>query len=133
MTARRLAGAALALVVLALASCAPIAQVIADGIERNDGASLTYVEWPGLAFDPGPSPARGVIVRAEGDDLALLFVPDGATCTVTATQLDCRLGTVTEVTTVGVSGRGVVANATWRRVGPTVFLTFARLPGEEGP
>lgn len=133
---RRLA--ALLLVVLALASCAPVAQLIADGIERNDGATLTYVlrdqpGGPGLAFDPGPEPARGVIVRAEGDTIALLSVPDGATCTVTTTQLDCRLGTVTETVAIGVTGTNVAANATWRRSGAPVYLTFARLPGEETP
>lgn len=133
---RRLA--ALLLVVLALASCAPVAQMIAEGIERNDGATLTYVlvsepGGPGLAFDPGPEPARGVIVRAEGDTLALLSVPAGATCTVTAAQLDCRLGTVTETTLIGVTGTNVAANATWRRTGANVYLTFAKLAGEEAP
>lgn len=132
---RRLTSLLLALAVAGmLAACAPVAEGLADLVERNDGAALTYVltgqaDGPGLAFDPGPELARGVIVRAEGDDLQLLSVPEGATCTVTTTTLDCRLGDVTTTTTVGLTGGGVVANATWRRAGSsTVYLTFAHLP-----
>lgn len=130
---RLLAPLILAAVVL-LASCAPVAGGIADLVERNDGAALTYVlssapGGPGLAFDPGEALARGVIVRAEGDELQLLSVPEGAVCTVETDKLDCRLGDVTDTTLIGVTGGNVVANATWRRVGAsTVFLTFAQLP-----
>ncbi len=61
-------------------------------------------------------------------------MPDGASCTfVTITKLDCRLGTVTETLLIGVTGTNVAANATWRRTDATVYLTFARLPGEEAP
>lgn len=119
-----------------LGACAPVANLLVDLTERSDGATLTYVlrdapGGPGLAFDPDGRTARRVIVRAEGDELALLAVPDGATCTVTTTSLDCRLGDVTEVTVVNLTGLGVVANATYRRAGSsTVYLTTARLPGE---
>lgn len=122
----------------ALVGCAPVAQVVADQLERSDGATLTYVladqpGGPGLAFDPDGRTATGVIMRAEADELTLLGVPDGATCEVTTTTLDCRLGTVTTTTLVGVTGTNVVANATWRRpAASTVYLTFATLP-EEAP
>lgn len=116
----------LLLVALLLTACPPIAGGIADFIENSDGATLTYVHQ-GLAFDPGPELARGVIIRAEGDELALLSVPGGATCTLTNDRLDCRLGQVTEATTVGLTGLGVVANATWRRVGDSsVYMVFAQ-------
>lgn len=117
-----------ALALLATA-CAPVAGELARAIDNRDGATLTFVHQ-GLAFDPGPAPALGVIVRAEGDQLQLLAVPDGATCTVTTTQFDCRLGTVTTTTTIGLTGRAVVANATWRRNGATtVHITFAHALG----
>lgn len=118
--------AALAAVCLTFPACAPIAGEVARAVDNSDGATLTYAHQ-GLAFDPGLTPAVGVIVRAEGGNLQLLEVPDSATCTVTTTRLDCRLGTVTATTTVGLSGRAIVANATWRRAGSSaVYLTFAR-------
>lgn len=124
----------LAVLVLLVGACAPIAGGAAGLIEKNDGAALTYVlatqeGGPGLAYDPGPMLARGVIIRAEGDDLQLLSVPEGATCTVTTTTLDCRTPIVDEVIIIGLTGQGVVANATWRRAGSgTVYLTFAEPP-----
>lgn len=126
----------LAPLLLLLSACAPVAGVIGGLVERNDGAALTYVlrgqeGGPGLAFDPGPAQARGVIIRAEGDDLALLSVPKGATCTVVTTKLDCRLGTVAEPVIVGLSGGGVVASATWRRNTATVYHLIARPPEGE--
>ena len=127
----------LAVLVLLLGACAPVAEGLADLVERNDGAALTYVlasepGGPGLAFEPGPELARGVIVRAEGESLTLLAIPEQAECTVTTTTLDCRLGDVEATTTIGLTGLGVVANATWRRAGSsTVYLTFARLPEPE--
>lgn len=129
----------LAVLVLLVGACAPVAGGAAGLIENNDGAALTYVladqpGGPGLAYDPGPALARGVIIRAEGDDLQLLSVPEGATCTVTTSTLDCRLGDLDVGATsfVGLTGGGVVANATWRRAGgSTVYLTFAQLPEPE--
>src|SRR5690606_19346371 len=107
---------------------------IADGIDNSDGASLTYVladmpNGPGLEFDPGLEMARGVIVRADGENLALLTVPEGVTCTVVTDQIDCRLGDVEERVVIGLTGADVTANATWRRTGNSqVSLTFAKLP-----
>ena len=114
------------LLALLVTSCAPVAGVITDLITRSDGATLSYVHQ-GLEFDPGEQVAVGVIVRAEGENLALLSTPDGATCTmVSGAQLDCRLGDVTEPVTIGLTGRGVVANASWRRsTGSSVYLVFA--------
>src|SRR5690606_5500295 len=74
--------AALAAVCLTFPACAPIAGEVARAVDNSDGATLTYAHQ-GLAFDPGLTPAVGVIVRAEGGNLQLLEVPDGATCTVT--------------------------------------------------
>lgn len=111
-----------------LSACAPVAEVIADTIERSDGATLAYGPQS-LVFDPGDSTALGVIVRADGVDLSLLSVPDGAECEVTSTTLDCRLGDVESVTTIGLTGGGVIANATWRRAhSNAVFLTHAEVP-----
>lgn len=112
-------------------ACAPVAQVIVDAIDSSDGATLAYVER-GIEFDPGPAVALGVIVRAEGGNLALLEVPDGARCTLEAERLDCRLGDRSEPVTIRITGQGVVANATWRRAGSsTVYLTFARTELED--
>lgn len=132
MTPRRTAALALAVLTLALGACAPVAQLIADGIDNSDGATLAYVltdmpGGPGLTFKPGPAPARGVIVRIEGDTLAILSVPPGATCTLEAARADCRLGNVTDPVFIGATGQNVAANATWRRVGAKVYITFARL------
>jgi len=117
-----------------LTGCSVLIPAVVPAIERNDDAALTYVldrQPRGLEFDPGSAPALGVIVRAEGDDLQLLTAPDGATCTVAADRLDCRLGDVTEPAFIGLSGRSVVANATWRRAGSNaVYLVFATLPEE---
>lgn len=120
-----LAGAVLAVGALLLASCAPAAQAIADAVDTSDGAVLSYVEH-GVSFDPGATMARGVIIRAEGDNLAITAVPDGATCTLVTDKADCRLFDVSEPVTIGMTGKNVVSNATWRRSGSsTVFLTFA--------
>ena len=123
----------------ALAACAPVAQVVADTIERSDGATLAYVfegepGGPGIAFDPGSATALGVIVRGEADEFTLLSIPDGATCEVTTTLFDCRLGDVTDTTLIGVTGTNVTANATWRRAGgTTVYLTTLYQSFEEAP
>lgn len=122
--------ALIGLLVTFLASCAPLAQVVADKLERSDGATLEYVTR-GVEFNPDGRAALGVIIRAEGDELQLISVPQGE-CVMTATTADCRLGEVTDVVKVGLTGKNVVANATWRREGAsTVYLTFAQLPEGE--
>lgn len=128
---RRLGCSLLAVLVLALGACAPVAETVVDLIERSDGATLHLVNL-GLAFDPGAEMARGETVRAEGDELHLLEAPDGTECTVTTRALDCRLGNITEPTKVSLPGRDVIANATWRRASAsTVNLTFARVPNPD--
>lgn len=135
---RRLRLGLLAALVVALGACAPIAQLLPPLLEHNDGAALTYVladqpGGPGLEFDPGQAVARGVIVRADGINLVLLSQPEGAECTVTDTELDCRLGNVSAAVLIGLSGQDVLANATWRRTDSTVYRTFARLENVHVP
>lgn len=113
-------------VLLFLASCAPVATVGRDLVERTDGATLTYVEQ-GLAFNSGEATAFGVILVARGEQLVLLAAPEGASCSIDADVLDCRLGDVTGVTTVNLTGLSVVASATYRRDGANaVYQVFAR-------
>lgn len=65
--------------------------------------------------------------------MALLGVPDGASCTLAGEEIDCRLGNVVAPTTVHLTGRGVVANVSWRRPGSSVvYLIFARAEVEGG-
>lgn len=111
---------------LLLSSCAPVASVGRDVVERTDGATLAYVDQ-GLAFDAGETTAFGVILVARGEQLVLLASPEGATCSVEADVLDCRLGDVTGVATVNLTGLSVVASATYRRDGANaVYQVFAR-------
>lgn len=115
-----------------LTACPPIAQAVVDVSERNDDASLTYVTQ-GIAFDPGSSAALGAILIIQGTNLSLLSVPEGAECNLAEDEIDCRLGTVQNRTTVGLTGQGVIANVTWRRAGSaTVYLLFARTAVEGG-
>lgn len=112
--------------VLLLTSCAPAAAYFRDLAERTDGASLIYLT-DGLGFDPGPSVARGVIVVAIGDELALVEAPEGASCTLDVDLLDCRLGDVSERVAILMTGVNVVANATYRRSDSAqVYQVFAR-------
>ena len=117
---------------LLLTSCAPVAAWGRDLIDTTDGATLSYVQraddqLPGLRFDPADQVALAVIIVARGSDLQLLAYPDGADCTATSTTLDCRLGDVSAATDINLTGRQVIASATWRRDGSTrVLQTFAR-------
>lgn len=117
---------------LLLSACAPVASWGRDLLDTTDGATLSYVQrsddqLPGLRYDPGDQVALAVIIVARGSDLQLLAYPDGADCTVTSTTLDCRLGDVASTVDVSLTGRQVVASATWRRDGSTrVLQTFAR-------
>lgn len=121
-----------AALLLALGACAPLAQFGRDLIDTPDGATLTYVYrdadvLPGLRFDPGDSPALGAVLIITGSSLALLTVPDGATCEATETSIDCRWPAITEPATVNLTGRGVLAYISWRRSdSPRVLHTFAR-------
>lgn len=115
--------------VLATAACAPAAGALRDLIDSSDGATLTFRAGPpsGVDFNPGAEPALGVVVVATGTDLVLIAAPAGAQCTATAEVIDCRLGDVTELTPLDLTGRGVLASATYRRPGSnTVRQTFAR-------
>lgn len=124
--------ALIAAAAILMTGCLPVAQLARDILDTTDGAVLSYVQrstdtLPGLAYDPGDQVALGVIIVARGTDLQLLAVPEGATCTATAQLIDCRLGDVQGLTLVPLTGRQVVASATWRRHGsPTVLQTFAR-------
>lgn len=123
----------LAALIFSLTACTPVAVTLSKLVEHNDGARLTYVladqpEGPGLAFHPGDSLARGVIIRADGENLELLSFPENATCTIAATELDCRLGDVSDLTFIGLTGDGVIAFASWRREGSsTVYRVFGEL------
>jgi hypothetical protein len=131
MTRARSIALALALA-LALSSCAPVAQFARDLLDTSDGATLSYMlrteaHPPGLAFDAGPAPALGVILIARGTELEILGVPAGVMCNATPELVDCRLGDVDERAYVYMTGRGVLASATYRREGDTrVYQTFAR-------
>lgn len=117
---------------LLLAACAPVAQYARDLLDTSDGATLSYVNrstdtLPGLAYDPGDAVALAVVLVARGSDLVLLEAPEGTECTATPVLIDCRLGDVNAPVLVALTGRQVVASATWRRAGSTAVLqTFAR-------
>lgn len=108
----------------ALVGCAPVADVVADAIERGDGATLSYVTG-GLTFDPGETGTRGVVLVAEGEGLRLTAATRG--CVVTQEILKCTLGVVSEPLTVHVSGKNVLASVTYRRLtASTLYFVFAR-------
>lgn len=124
--------ALIAAATILLSGCLPVANLARDLLDTTDGATLSYVQrstdtLPGLAYDPGDQVALGVIIVARGTDLQLLAVPEGAACTATPALIDCRLNEVASLTLVPLTGRQVVASATWRRHGSsTVLQTFAR-------
>lgn len=114
---------ALVLAVL-LVGCTPVAEVVADAIERGDGATLSYVTG-GLVFDPATEVARGVTVVAEGENLRLTEELKG--CVVAQEVLKCNLGIVSEPVTIHVTGSGVLASATYRRLtANTLYFIFGR-------
>ncbi len=127
-----LARTLLAAAILATAGCAPIAHFARDLLDTSDGATLSFrqrtPEHPsGVLFDPAGRPALGTIVVATGRDLTLVAFPDGASCSATDTVIDCRLGDVDEPTAISLTGRNVIASATYRRDGSTTVLqVFAR-------
>ncbi len=132
--ARRLLAAALVASALAIGatSCAPFAHLARNLLDTSDGATLTFRQRTpehasGVLFDPAGRPARAVIVIATGEAIELLAFPEDAACTATATRLDCRLGDVDEPTAIDLTGRNVIASATYRRDGSnTVHQAFAR-------
>ena len=117
---------------LALSACAPVAQFARDIADTSDGATLAYLlrtpeHPPGLTFDPGPEPALGAILIARGTDLEVLGIPEGVVCNATDVLVDCRFGDVLERAYVYMTGRGVLANVTYRRDGDTrVYQAIAR-------
>ena len=127
-----LALALAAVLALALAACSPAAQFARDVLDTSDGATLAYLSRteahpPGLTFDPGPAPALGVILIARGTELEVLGIPEGVTCNATSELIDCRLGDVDARAFVYMTGRGVLANVTYRREGSTsVYQAIAR-------
>lgn len=111
-----------------LSACLPVAEWGRDLLDTSDGATLIYVTQ-GLQFHPGESVALSTQLVATGESLMLLATPEGATCEVLAeaTRIDCDLGDVMEAVTVNLSGFGVLANASYRRVGaPVPRLVFAQ-------
>lgn len=132
MKRRALFLAIAAATVLALAACAPVASFGRDLLDSGDGATLAFhqateVDPPGVTFNPDGRPALGVIVVATGTQLVLHTHPPNAVCTSTPELIDCRLGDLTEPATIGMTGRGVLASATYRRPeSNNVRQTFAR-------
>lgn len=114
----------LAILVLSLAGCAPFANQIIDTIERDGASSLTVAEdvW---TFSPGETPALGVILIAEGFDLALT---ENEWCYfVETTVVRCDLGTVAEAVSITLGGVDIIAAANYRRTGSnTVYTVFYR-------
>jgi len=95
----------------------------AAGAIVNGDATLTWGSGS-LTFTPD-QPSRGVIVTLDALALTLTEIPGGVDCTVTATSADCRLGDVKEPVTIGLTGTSVLAFATYRLSGPTVYRVFA--------
>lgn len=114
----------LAIMVLVLAGCAPVAQQGVDWIERDKTASLTVsgIDW---TFHPGENVALGVIFIAEGFNLTLVSTD---LCRFTEeTVVRCDLGDVNEPTVVQLAGTDIIAAANYRRsTGNTVYTVFYR-------
>lgn len=116
--------------VLLLASCAPVARIIADTLEHSDGATLTYVSG-GVTFDPDGRVARTVVISLDGYDLDILAIPQGRCDQAESTEtvkFDCFLGSVTQPIFINYSGKSVLAFGSWRRPGSSeLFRVFATL------
>lgn len=115
------------LALLLVTSCAPIAEWAAGAIVNGD-ATLSWGVGS-LTFTPD-QPSRGVVLTLDGLTLTLTEIPAGVNCTVTATTADCRLGSVSEPVTIGLTGTSILAFATYRTTGPTVYRTFAPFGGD---
>lgn len=103
---------------VALAACAPLQHATTGGLNAvaGDAASLTFVTASpaGLEFDPGSSPALGVLVDVQADEITAY---DQALCTPYKYGVDCELGDVMSPTFIRISGTRVTASALYRRQG----------------
>lgn len=109
---------AVALLAVVLAGCAPLARFSTNTLnsQLGDTATLSFVTSTtphGLEFDPGSSPALGVIVNAQGDQIA--DYPD--VCQTSTYGITCKLGDVSAPYFVSMTGKHVTATATYRRSG----------------
>lgn len=117
---------ALIALTLLLTACAPVADRAADLLDRADGAQVLILS-DGVGFDSGATPALGTILIVIGDDLALQAAPEGATCSLVEDVIDCRLGDVSGRVAVLLTGKDVLASATFRRAGGTgVYQAITR-------
>lgn len=96
-----------------VSACAPIRHYVGNQLNEltSDGAVLEAAPT-GLLFTPYGT-AYGVILIAQGEKMAT----GDSRCTVTETltQITCKLSDVSEPTVAVLSGRDVVASATYRR------------------
>ena len=117
----------LLIALLALTACAPVAETGRDWLERDGGATITYVA-EGVSVDPAETAMLDTTLVAESE-LPIILAPGQPACVVEAeVVLKCRLGRVESPVIVRYTGTDVIVNVAYRRAatGNTIYLNFAR-------